>query len=276
MTSSGLSSSSAGTGLRSQMAMSLGSMTRVRRSTRATARRGASARSPVGARVPASQARAVVAAAPVARPMSASLRWPTSFTNAASRANGDGFVAGRATRRGHPCWADGGAEARNVLVGRIQAVFELSNRRVRGIERLRRRAGAGPCPRDAGPQLPNSAITSSSIASDGRHSTRARLARSASGSNRPSSRAREGRPELGCGHELGTVDQGPGGRRDGDALVDRHVVRMKRRPAVDHDARGRGIDARVVCGSGHEHVDRLVVFPAWRLRRSALASHDRP
>src|SRR3954447_20590096 len=42
----------------------LGSMTRVRRSTRADSSTSRSVRSPVGARVPASHARAVLAAAP--------------------------------------------------------------------------------------------------------------------------------------------------------------------------------------------------------------------
>jgi hypothetical protein len=44
---------------------------------------------------PAEQARAVLAAAPVARVISASLRWPTSLTKAASWANGEDAAAWR-------------------------------------------------------------------------------------------------------------------------------------------------------------------------------------
>jgi hypothetical protein len=70
-------------------------------------------------------------------------------------------------------------------------------------------------------------MTSSSIAGDGRRSTRARAARSASGSSRPISRALwRARSELVGGHDLGQVDQGAGGRGHRDAIDGGDVVRV--------------------------------------------------
>ena len=114
-------------------------------------------------------------------------------------------------------------------------------------------------------QSQNSSITSSSIASDGRHSTRPRAARSAVWVEQPDrSRSRESRPELGGGHELGAVDQGAGGRRDGDPLWTVMSSGCSGGTPVDYDAGERGVEARVVRGSGNGHVNRLVVVAVVR------------
>jgi len=87
ISSIGFLSSSAGTGLFIQTGMYSGSITRSSRSLIEESSAMRCARFPEGMRFSATQARAVLGAAPVAAAMSSELRWASSWTKAASLAN---------------------------------------------------------------------------------------------------------------------------------------------------------------------------------------------
>ena len=134
-------------------------------------------------------------------------------------------------------------------------VANTTNDRLRKAEAIWRAGRSTP----EHPQPQNSSITSSSIASDGRHSTRPRAARSAVRVEQADlASTREGRSELVGAHDLGQVDQRARRRRDRYAVDRGDVIGMQSWASPDPDAGDRGVGARVRCGLGDVHVDRLV------------------
>jgi hypothetical protein len=120
------------------------------------------------------------------------------------------------------------------------------------------------CP--AYPELSNSAITASSIASDGRHSTRARDRRTDSMSSSPFARAIANVSRSSSfGHVLGQIDQGARHARYPQPVRKRHdVLRMQRGDTVDHHTgRSVGFEPRIDVRVGHGHVDGMEVIGSY-------------